>query len=123
MKGWGSQEDSAAAGLGDSVAVREPLSMLGLAGRYPGMGAHNDVSEPLVFVFFLGGLIEELCFMHFWWVSVLFCWFYVWLLAGWLAGWLAWLVGCLALLCLARCVFHQHWVAACGETRVGREQN
>ncbi|CAJ1343367.1 unnamed protein product, partial [Effrenium voratum] len=39
------EEDSAAAGLGDSVAVREPLSMLGLAGRYPGMGAHNDVSE------------------------------------------------------------------------------
>ncbi|CAK9054933.1 unnamed protein product [Durusdinium trenchii] len=30
---------------GDLSAAREPLSMLGLAGRYPGMSAQNDVSE------------------------------------------------------------------------------
>ena len=32
---------------GELSATREPLSMLGIAGRYPGMSAHNDVSEPL----------------------------------------------------------------------------
>ena len=40
------EDDGAAAGLGDvGGALREPLSMIGLAGRYPGMSAHNDVSE------------------------------------------------------------------------------
>ena len=32
---------------GELSATREPLSMLGIAGRYPGMSAQNDVSEPL----------------------------------------------------------------------------
>lgn len=32
---------------GDLSATREPLSMLGIAGRYPGMSAQNDVSELL----------------------------------------------------------------------------
>lgn len=39
-------DDAMLAG-GDLSATREPLSMLGLAGRYPGMSAQNDVSEPL----------------------------------------------------------------------------
>ena len=40
------EDDGAAVGLGDvGGALREPLSMIGIAGRYPGMAAHNDVSE------------------------------------------------------------------------------
>ena len=39
-------DDAMLAG-GDLSATREPLSMLGLAGRYPGMSAQNDVSELL----------------------------------------------------------------------------
>lgn len=39
--------DDALLGGGELLATREPLSMLGLAGRYPGMSAQNDVSEPL----------------------------------------------------------------------------
>eukprot|EP00438_Fugacium_kawagutii_P013951 Skav203417 [mRNA] locus=scaffold1743:328372:333500:- [translate_table: standard] len=39
--------DDALLGGGELLATREPLSMLGLAGRYPGMSAQNDVSEQL----------------------------------------------------------------------------
>lgn len=39
--------DDAMLAAGDLTATREPLSMLGLAGRYPGMSAQNDVSELL----------------------------------------------------------------------------
>lgn len=40
-------EDEEQVLAGGNLATREPLTLLGLAGRYPGMSFQNNVEEPL----------------------------------------------------------------------------